>query len=202
MIIKRNELACFVRDRIELPPILKEDFKCQKCYAQEPCFLYHNLVEDGKGEMLNKKAKEKYDDLVKPLQPSHREFMKKWDTLLTKEETDMMKFRRELWTMLSTEREKLGRCFSNVILEPGSGHEDKTGQKINRYNYTFVKQQPAPGFSFTESQLIIGEPVVVSDEQGHFALANGYVTNVKKRRITVAVDRRLHNSRTKLPGFH
>ncbi|KAL1791820.1 hypothetical protein ACET3X_009571 [Alternaria dauci] len=202
MIIKRNELACFVRDRIELPPVLKEDFKCQKCYAQEPCFLYHNLVEDGKGEMLNKKAKERYDELIKPLQRSHQEFMRKWDTLLTKEETDMMKFRRELWTMLSTEREKLGRCFSNVILEPGSGNEDKTGQKINRYSYTFIKQQPTLGFSFTESQLITGEPVVVSDEQGHFALANGYVTNVTKRRITVAVDRRLHNSRTKLPGFH
>ncbi|KAH4860645.1 DNA replication ATP-dependent helicase/nuclease [Parastagonospora nodorum] len=202
MIIKRNELACYVRDRIELPPILKEDFKCQKCYAQEPCFLYDNLVEGGKGEQLNKKAKERYDELVKPLKPSHQEFMKKWDTLLTKEETDMMKFRRELWTMLSTEREKLGRCFSNVILEPGSGYEEKAGQKINRYSYTFVKQQAKPGFSFTESQLIIGEPVVVSDEQGHFALANGYVTNVRKRRITVAVDRRLHNSRTKLPGFN
>jgi len=202
MIIKRNELACYVRDRIELPPILKEDFKCQKCYAQESCFLYHNLVEDGKGEMLNKKAKDRYDELVQPLQPSHQEFMKKWDTLLTKEETDMMKFRRELWTMLSTEREKLGRCFSNVILEPGSTHEEKNGQKINRYSYAFIKQRPAPGFSFTESQLTIGEPIVVSDEQGHFALANGYVTNVKKRRITVAVDRRLHNSRIKLPGFN
>ena len=201
MIIKRNELACYVRDRIELPPILKEDFKCQKCYAQEACFLYDNLVEDGKGEQLNKKAKEIYDELVKPLKPSHQSFMKKWDTLLTKEETDMMKFRRELWTMLSTEREKLGRCFSNVILEPGSGHEEKNGQKINRYSYTFIKQRPKPGFSFTESQLIIGEPVVVSDEEGHFALANGYVTNVRKRRITVAVDRRLHNSRTKLAGF-
>jgi DNA replication ATP-dependent helicase Dna2 len=201
MIIKRNELACYVRDRIELPPILKEDFKCQKCYAQEPCFLYDNLVEGGKGEQLNKKAKERYDELVKPLKPSHQEFMRKWDTLLTKEETDMMKFRRELWTMLSTEREKLGRCFSNVVLEAGSGHEEKDGQKINRYSYTFTKQRPKPGFSFTESQLIIGEPVVVSDEQGHFALANGYVTNVKKRRITVAVDRRLHNSRIKLPGF-
>ncbi|KAL6708503.1 DNA replication endonuclease-helicase Dna2 [Coniothyrium glycines] len=201
MIIKRNELACYVRDRIELPPILKEDFKCQKCYAQESCFIYHNLVEDGKGEPLNKKAKERYDELVKPLKPADQEFMKKWDTLLTKEESDMMKFRRELWTMLSSEREKLGRCFSNVILESGSGHEEKSGQKINRYSYTFVKQMPKPGFSFTESQLIVGEPVVVSDEQGHFALANGYVTNVKKRRITVAVDRRLHNSRTKLPGF-
>lgn len=202
MIIKRNELACYVRDRIELPPVLKEDFKCQKCYAQEACFLYHDLVEEGKGDMLNKKAKERYDELVAPLQSSHREFMKKWDTLLTKEETDMMKFRRELWTMLSTEREKLGRCFSNVIMEPGSGFEEKNAQKINRYNYTFIKQQPTPGFSFTESQLIVGEPIVVSDEQGHFALANGYVTYVHKRRITVAVDRRLHNSRTKLPGFN
>ncbi|CAO2650600.1 Nn.00g018920.m01.CDS01 [Neocucurbitaria sp. VM-36] len=202
MIIKRNELACYVRDRIELPPMLKEDFKCQKCYAQEPCFIYDNLVEDGKGELLNKKAKEQYDELVKPLKPSDQEFMKKWDTLLTKEESDMMKFRRELWTMLSTEREKLGRCFSNVILEPGSGHEEKNGQKINRYSYTFIKQRPKPEFSFTESQLIIGEPIVVSDEQGHFALANGYVTNVRKRRITVAVDRRLHNSRIKLPGFN
>lgn len=201
MIIKRNELACYVRDRIELPPMLKEDFKCQKCYAQEACFLYEKLVEDGNGEVLNKKAKERYDELVKPLKPSDRDFMKKWDTLLTKEESDMMKFRRELWTMISEEREKLGRCFSNVILEPGSGHEEKSGQKINRFVYTFVKPQPRPGFSFTESQLIVGEPVVVSDEQGHFALANGYVTNVNKRRITVAVDRRLHNSRTKLPGF-
>lgn len=202
MVIKRNELACFVRDRIELPPMLKEDFKCQKCYAQESCFLYHNLVEEGKGDLLNKKAKERYDELVKPLKRSDQDFMKKWDTLLTKEESDMMKFRRELWTMLSTEREKLGRCFSNVVLEPGSVQEERSGQKINRYNYTFVKQNPKPGFSFTESQLIVGEPVVVSDERGHFALANGYVTNVKRRRITVAVDRRLHNSRTRLPGFN
>lgn len=201
MVIQRNELACFVRDRIDLPPMLKEDFKCGNCYAQESCFLYNKLVEDGDGERLNKKAKQKYDDLVKSLKPTDQDFMKKWDMLLTKEETDMMRFRRELWTMLSTEREKLGRCFSNVILEPGSGHEEKLGQKINRYSYTFVKQQLAPGFSFTESQLTVGEPVVVSDEQGHFALANGYVTNVRRKRITVAVDRRLHNSRTKLPGF-
>lgn len=201
MIIQRNELACYVRDRIDLPPMLNEDFKCGNCYAQESCFLYNKLVEEGDGERLNKKAKQKYDDLVRSLKPADRDFMKKWDMLLTKEETDMMKFRRELWTMLSTEREKLGRCFSNVVLEPGSGHEEKMGQKINRYSYTFVKQQPVPGFSFTESQLTVGEPVVVSDERGHFALANGYVTNVRKRRITVAVDRRLHNSRTKLPGF-
>ena len=199
--MKRNELACYVRERLELPPMLREDHKCNKCYAQESCFLYHKLVEDGTGEILPKKAKERFDDLVRYLKPSDQEFMRKWDTLLTKEESDMMKFRRELWTMLSIEREKLGRCFSNVILEPGSAFETNDRSKINRYSYTFVKRKPPPGFSFVESQLIIGEPIVISDEKGHFALANGYVTNVRKRCITVAVDRRLHNARTKQLGF-
>jgi DNA replication ATP-dependent helicase Dna2 len=104
--------------------------------------------------------------------------------------------------MLSKEREKRGRCFGEVIIEPGSAHELAAASKINRYQYTFVKQNAVAGFSFTESQLIVGEPIVVSDEKGHYALANGYVTHVHKKRITVAVDRRLHNARTRQPGFN
>ena len=77
MIIQRNELACYVRDRIDLPPMLNEDFKCGNCYAQESCFLYNKLVEEGDGERLNKKAKQKYDDLVRSLKPADRDFMKK-----------------------------------------------------------------------------------------------------------------------------
>lgn len=103
--------------------------------------------------------------------------------------------------MLSSEREKLGRCFSNVIIEPGSAYEDKNNQKINRYRYTMIKPSTQEKFSFLDSQIMVGEPIVISDEKGHFALANGYVTNVRKRRITVAVDRRLHNARIRGPGF-
>lgn len=36
-------------------------------------------------------------------------FLKHWDDLLTKEEADVFRFRNELWTMLSADREKLGR---------------------------------------------------------------------------------------------
>jgi DNA replication ATP-dependent helicase Dna2 len=43
---------------------------------------------------------------------------------------------------------------------------------------------------------------VISDEKGHFALANGFVTKVRPTRITVAVDRRLHNIRRKARDFH
>lgn len=200
MIMQRNELACFVRERhAQLPPMLKKENMCNRCYAKTACFIYHRLADDGTGETSG--MKEKFDKVVQHLTSKHRDFFLKWDDLLTKEENESLKFRRELWTMLSSEREKLGRCFSNVIIEPGSAYEEKNNPKINRYRYTLIKETPPPGFSFLDSQMIVGEPIVISDEKGHFALANGYVTHVRKKRITVAVDRRLHNARIRRPGF-
>ena len=199
MIIQRNELACYVRNKLELPPVIKKHHLCKSCYAQTTCFVYHKLVESGNGDTSG--MKDIFDEAMKHLQPTHETFFKKWDDLLTKEERDAMKFRRELWTMLSSEREALGRCFGNVVIEPGSAQVNGGGSKINRYQYTFVKHKAANEFSFTESQLTIGEPIVVSDENGHFALANGYITNVRPSRVTVAVDRELHNARRKQQGF-
>jgi DNA replication ATP-dependent helicase Dna2 len=202
MIMKRNELACFVRERLKLPPMLPESRQrlCNNCYAQTTCFLYHKLAEDGTSATITNKGK--FEELVRYLTPVDEAFFKKWDHLLTKEESEMKKFTRELWTMLSKEREKLGRCFSNVVLVPGSAHELQAASKINRFQYTFIKQSAPADFSFTESQITVGEPIVISDEQGHYALANGYVISVNKRKISVAVDRSLNNSRTRRSGFH
>jgi DNA replication ATP-dependent helicase Dna2 len=199
MILQRNELACYVRQRLELPPMLKSEHLCTRCYAKTPCFMYHKLVDNGCGETSG--MKDKFDEVVKHLKPIHQEFFKKWDRLLTKEETDLLKFRRELWTMLSSEREKISRCFGDVIIEPESAIELTDAPKINRFKYTFIRQNPTPGLSFTESQITTGEPIVISDQQGHYALANGYVTNVRKHRITVAVDRKLHNARIRAKDF-
>ncbi|KAI9673792.1 MAG: Tripartite DNA replication factor [Trizodia sp. TS-e1964] len=199
MIIQRNELSCFVRNRLQLPPMVKNTHLCKNCYAKVPCFLYEKLVNDGDGSTTG--LRNTFDSVVKHVKPEHQEFFRRWDGLLTKEEKDMFKFRRELWTMLSSEREKLGRCFSNVVIEPGSNSETQGTSKINRYQYSFVKECPTLGFSFFDSQIIVGEPIVISDEKGHFALANGYVTQVRKQRISVAVDRRLHNARIRRPGF-
>lgn len=199
MLQQRNRLANYVRQRTELPPMLKRAHICNQCYSKTTCFTYHKLVDDGDEETSG--VGPSFLDVVGHLTPPHQAFFKKWDDLLTKEEKDMMRFRRELWTMVSCERETLGRCFSNVVIEPGSGYEDKDGPKINRFRYTFTKQKFQPGFSFADSQITIGEPIVISDEKGHFALANGYVVNVNSRHITVAVDRRLHNARVQEPKF-
>lgn len=200
MIMQRNQLACYVRERsVQLPPMKRSTNACGNCYAKVPCFIYHKLADDGDEETSGVKGK--FDEVVKHLTPTHKEFFLRWEDLLTKEEKESQKLRRELWTMLSSEREKVGRCFGNVVIEEGSAVEEKDNPKINRYKYTFVKDTPAAGFSFMDSQLAVGEPIVVSDEQGHFALALGYITAVRKQRISVAVDRRLHNARIRRPGF-
>ncbi|KAL9625814.1 MAG: hypothetical protein Q9160_000134 [Pyrenula sp. 1 TL-2023] len=200
MIIQRNFLASYVHNKLDLPPMLQRPHMCNKCYAQTSCFIYHKLVDDGNGQTSG--LKDKFENFVRHLKPSHSEFFRKWDDLLTKEERDAMKIRRELWTMLSVEREALGRCFSKVIIEDGSAYEENDGPKINRFQYSFVKQRPTARFSFTDSKLTVGEPIVISDEEGHFALANGYVTKVRPSKVTVAVDRRLHNVRTKGRKFN
>jgi len=200
MIIQRNELAAYlVKGRYELPPMLKNERLCRNCYAKVPCFTYHKLLEDGNGETSG--LKEKFEEAVQHLQPAHQDFFRKWDNLLMKEETDMLRFRRELWTMTSSERERVGRCFAELVIEPGSAAELPGTQKINRYKYTLTRAPGTPSKSFTESQIVVGEPVVISDELGHYALANGYVTNIRKSRITVAVDRPLHKARTRSRHF-
>ncbi|KAI9151817.1 DNA replication ATP-dependent helicase/nuclease DNA2 [Paramyrothecium foliicola] len=200
MILQRNQLACYIRERsVQLPPMLRNKHMCGKCYAKSACFIYHRLADDGNGESSG--MNEKFDELVKHLTPVHKDFFVKWENLLTKEEKESQKTKRELWTMTSVEREKKSRCFADVIIEEGSASVDEDNPRINRYHYTFIKRIQRPGFSFMESELGVGEPVVVSDEAGHFALAIGYVTAVRKHRISVAVDRRLHNARIRQPHF-
>ncbi|KAI0403279.1 Dna2-domain-containing protein [Xylaria palmicola] len=200
MIMQRNQLACYVRERsVQLPPMKKSVNTCGKCYAKVPCFIYHKLADNGDAETSGVKGK--FDEVVQHLTPTHQEFFLKWEDLLTKEERESQKLRRELWTMASTEREKVGRCFANVVIEEGSAFEESDSPKINRYRYSFVKENASSTFSFLDSQLVVGEPIVISDETGHFALALGYVTSVRRQRISVAVDRRLHNARIRRPGF-
>ena len=199
MIQQRNKIAIYARNRDALPPMLQDSRLCGKCYAKTPCFVYHKLVEDGDGNTSG--LKEGFTRLVKHLKPSHKSFFMKWDSLLSKEESDVYRFRKELWTMLSSERERVGRCFGGLILDTRTSEETPDAPKINRYKYTFVKQQVIPNFSFTESQITIGEPIVISDENGHYALANGYVVSVRPAHITVVVDRRLQNVRTRSKNF-
>jgi DNA replication ATP-dependent helicase Dna2 len=202
MIIQRNELAGYIRERLALPPMLKNKRMCGSCYAQESCFIDHRIMDDGTEETSD--MGDVFTKAIKQLKPNHHEFFKKWDGLITLEEKDMLKFRRELWTMTSPERQKLGRCFSGVVIDSDSVSEPEPtlASKINRFQYTFFKSGPKSDFSFLDSQMSVGEPIVISDEMGHFALSNGYITHLYRHKVVVAVDRKLQNARLRRKGFN
>ncbi|KAJ5899126.1 Dna2/Cas4 domain of unknown function DUF83, partial [Penicillium taxi] len=200
MIQVRNRLVEFIRERRLLPPMLKKARMCKNCYAKTPCLIYHKLIEEGNGESSG--LGDDFDIATGHLTQRDKEFFGKWDELLTKEEGNLVKFRRELWTLLSSEREILGRCFGDVVIDPRYvSEETRDTTKINRFRYTMHKRKAPANFSFLESQVSVGEPIVVSDEKGHFALANGYVLQVSRTHITIGVDRKLHKSRSRIAGF-
>ena len=212
-----------------LPGLLKNPFKCGKCYAKDSCFAYHALVEQGSAQSAGmvhdgkKDHSQVWREAVGHLQLTAKDqgeaqklknWFTKWDRLLTFEESDVSKLRKELWTMNSTEREAAGRCFGNLVIvqdlastaAPASSSVvdgvEGSGGKINRFTCVFAHSSARPGHSFAEgTQLTVGEPVVVSSESGQWALANGYVIAATKHEITVAVDRRLGNARQRRSDF-
>ncbi len=251
MVQQRNRLAAFihrakhprpVENQIEvpvvrsaeiedsgLPAMLKDPFKCGRCYAQQSCFTYHAMAENGTSDsagMVDDGKKNHslvWSEAVGHLALSAKDrteanalktWFAKWDKLLTFEESEMSRYRKELWTMTSSEREAIGRCFGGLVLSQDLSSTASAvtqivvdgieggGGRINRYAYVLKRAVPTPATSFAEgTQLTVGEPVVVSLERGQWALANGYVIAATKSDITVAVDRRLGNARQRLGGF-
>lgn len=212
-----------------LPGMLKNPYKCGRCYAQQSCFSYHALIENGSAQSAGmvddgkKNHAMTWHEAVGHLALSAKDqsqaktlktWFAKWDKLLTFEESEMSHFRKELWTMSSSERESVGRCFGELVISQDFTSDTSAvtpadvdgieggGGKINRFAYMFKRANRKPGMSFAEgTRLIVGEPIVVSSEQGQWALANGYVVAATKHDITVAVDRRLGGARQRLDGF-
>ncbi|USW46949.1 Putative PD-(D/E)XK endonuclease-like domain superfamily, DNA replication factor Dna2 [Septoria linicola] len=209
-----------------LPTMLRNPYKCGRCYAQQSCFAYHALAENGTADsagMVDDKKKthsltwkESVGHLLLESKDtastmSLKKWFMKWDKLLTLEEGDQARFRKELWTMSSADREASGRCFGRLHLVKDLTNTSTTtqvdgvegsGGKINRFAYAFSRALSSSSGSFAEgSSLTLGEPIVVSSERGQWALANGYVVGISRTEITVAVDRKLGDARQRLPLF-
>ena len=156
LIMGRNELARWINSRDGLPEMLRSERDCKNCYAAGSCLVYHKVLLR---EMRLMKALENgtedssglgpwFDEQTGHLDSKDAEFLTHWNNLLNKEEADIFRFRNELWTMVSADREKLGRyfatpekaynrCFGNLVIVPEETFIDKDGEKINRFRYRF-----------------------------------------------------------------
>jgi DNA replication ATP-dependent helicase Dna2 len=141
----------------------------------------------------------KYQERTGHLNAKHIEFFKHWDHLITLEEGDIRSARKELWSLSSKEREKLGRCFSGMKLI-GSTTADNQSKGIGKYIYQF--ERAGLGSSLLESSILVSNPIVISSEENHYALALGFVTSITPTTITCSVDRQLDGIPKRLPSFN
>ncbi|KAJ3139764.1 Tripartite DNA replication factor [Physocladia obscura] len=197
IIMKRNELAWYIANRA-LPPVIQNERKCGNCYSVNVCAVYHKSVEGGTGktsgfENLFNKTTGHMSDLDST-------FFKKWDALLAKEEGDVQSLRKEIWTLTAAEREKNG----SMIIVKDQGCSDNSSS-VSRFTYTMRKSKASKihdtAESFLSTQLSQGDPIVISSEYGHYALAIGFLTQIGSEEIIVSVDRQLKGFPNRLPQY-
>ena len=140
-------------------------------------------------------------------------FFKRWEAMIALEERDLVRFKKELWTMGARERERKGRCFADMVLDGsfrslsshaggGGGH----GEGIHRFTHRFVRRRESAvrvqeGAGSSESPSLLsghinaGDAVAVSvdtvagvSEPRLLALARGFVLELGPTGVVVGVD--------------
>jgi DNA replication ATP-dependent helicase Dna2 len=145
-----------------LPPTQDDERTCGRCYAVDGCMLYRKVIFTPisiyhlpnhlsqaveRVEDSNSEIQELYNYRTAHLTDAQCNFFKEWEELISLEEQESLRFRKQLWTMGAEQREKTGRCFANMVIasSPPSDVRPDAGpgaSKIHRYTYTFLRKPP------------------------------------------------------------
>ncbi|KAG6902436.1 hypothetical protein C0995_016615 [Termitomyces sp. Mi166 len=213
LIIARNEMAAYMTRRNGtavpeegtvsvtepfLPPTIDDERACKKCYALDTCMLYRKAVEGV--EDTTSPIADIYDLKTSHLTPAKAQFFKQWEALISLEEQDLVRFRKELWTMGAAERELKGRCFSSMVLDssfeppPTPNGVVAADSKIHRFTYRFTRQSSDgddDSMSLLNGHINLGDPVTVSVEPTLLALARGFILKLTPTDVVIGVDHKL-----------
>ena len=160
-------------------------------------FTEHRLqavegVEDNTSEIA-----ELYNLKTGHLTQEQCDFFKKWEALISLEEQEMLRFRKELWLLGSRDREKAGRCFADMITKEYKVENGRGVSKIHRHTYTFVrkplasKTQARMQPSLLNGHITKGDAVTISIEPNLLALSRGFVLELNPKSVVVGVDHEL-----------
>ncbi|KAI6019257.1 Dna2-domain-containing protein [Pisolithus microcarpus] len=202
LIMTRNEMAAYMMRRTKpnkaqeafLPPTIDDERICKKCYALDTCMLYRKAVENVEDD--SSPIAGIYELKTSHLTSSQAEFFKQWEALITLEEQDAVRFKKELWTINAQEREEKGRCFGSMVIDPSYVSSQTSGtSKIHRHTYRFMRARDglATGShsSLLNGHMTFGDAVSVSVEPELLALARGFILHLSPIEVTVGVDHEL-----------
>lgn len=223
ILMQRNDMAIHEQTKLTLPPMLQRKQFCGRCFSQSSCTVLHKLLEGGTTETAG--IGTLFDEVTDHLNDSHAAFFKHWDRLLSLEQGDVTKFQSQIWSMLSADRQATGNCFSNLILlgnrpksaiDAGDSHDDPVvvSGRFAKYRYRFKIGTPFPsisqqslsqtlrvGNSLLSSNISVGDPIVLSSEGQHYALAIGQVQDLSLSEVVVGLDRPLQGPPMRLEKY-
>ncbi len=117
------------------------------------------------------------------------------------EEQDLIRFRKELWTMGAKEREEKGKCFSNMILDAASQLPSVTPKvtpkkdgKIHQYTYR-LRRGETSGTSLLNGHISSGDVITVSVEPGLLAFSRGFVVELTPQDVVIGVDHEIDSDK-------
>ncbi len=138
------------------------------------------------------------------LTPPQSTFFKTWEHLISLEEHDLLRFRKELWTMSASSRESHGRCFADMLLDETYRHHMATPQtnskregRIHQFTYRFVKadvlsqDKNKKTGSLLNGHMGAGDAVTVSVEPDLLALVRGFIVELTPDEVIIGVDHEL-----------
>ncbi|KAJ2777273.1 DNA replication endonuclease-helicase Dna2 [Coemansia interrupta] len=205
IIAARNTMTEYMKGRsgnqLVLPDMLGNEHTCKYCSHRPKCFIFHRALENG-SEKTARVSPLMWQTQVNHLSAHHLEFVRQWMKMIDKEESDMLRFREELWTMSSHYREQSnGRCLSNMRILVDSVEKASSADSFNRYKMTFAPVDGSLRRPLLDGQISVGDPITVSTECGQYALAVGYVSALEHSQIVLALDRPVRGVPKQAPGF-
>ncbi|OVF07897.1 putative bifunctional ATP-dependent DNA helicase/ssDNA endodeoxyribonuclease [Clavispora lusitaniae] len=196
----RNRISPYIKSGTrELPDIMRQQ-KCDNCVIQSSCMTVNYLLEHGTPENsgLNDGV---YEDLTEHLvqRQEYSDYLNYWDDLLTSEEEFVSRFNKDLWILTSKEREEeQGKALSGMIITEKSEFVDNTSEFIYKFQRRDFKNiRPIDAAIISKY-----DRVIISDESGHFALAQGFVKHIDCGCIIISTRRKLVSTEVKNDRFH
>lgn len=149
-----------------------------------------------------------YELKTSHLTPKQLDFFKKWEKLISLEERDINRFKKELWTLGAKERERKGRCFAGMVMDigfdsaafspRGIGYDEdrvdntdadfvNSGKdKIHKFTYRFARSPRAEDWTqnFVQKCSLQG----TADEDERKSLLNGHMSIGEPVTISVEPD--------------
>ncbi|PWN96830.1 Dna2-domain-containing protein [Tilletiopsis washingtonensis] len=206
LLIGRNELASYLARREDapalpavegipalLPRTIDDARTCSRCFVVDGCMLYRraeDIVEDPEAPSA---IADLYERKTAHLSDKHAAFFAHWERLLSLEEDDVVRFRRELWTMTGAAREHNGRALAGMQLVEGELAATPTDAR--RHVYRFVRAagpaRLADHAAALSNLLQVGDTVIVSVEPALPALAAGTLVELSSSAVTIALKRAL-----------